>query len=104
MSRPIQILVAVVFVGLVIGIGEGIGKHGINPFTIAVVAIVLGTLNSVVKTLSKAGTSNVDTSATDKRLSDLESRMTDLQDIVISIDDRLLRADETTKQRTVSSD
>jgi hypothetical protein len=103
MSKPILILVAVVFVGLVAGLGEGIGRHGINPFTIAVVAIILGSLTSIVKTLSKTQVAEVP--ETDQRLSELEKRITDMQDIIISIDDRLQRLNSgTTKQTDATSD
>ena len=104
MSRHIQIVLAAVYIGMVIGVGHGIANQGINPLTIAVVAIVLGTFTGVVKSISKSG-ATLDTDNRDQRLAELEGRISDLQDIVLSIDDKLSRPrPETTKTTNVSSD
>lgn len=93
MYRPLQIALAIGFVGLIIAIANGIEQHGFHPGTIAFVAVVLGIYSGILKRVSRGDWSPKEsTTDTDRRLSALEARITDLQDIVISIDDKLSRA------------
>ena len=104
MNRAFQLAIAIVFVGMVVGIGNGIGRHGFSPFTIAIVAIVMGCFVSIVKTVSRRDDAD-DHPREDRRLAELETRITDLQDIVLSMDEKLQRlTDTTTKQTNTSSD
>ena len=106
-NRPFQIALAIGFVGLIIAIGTGIGKHEFHPGTIAFVAIVLGVYSGIFKRASRGDGSPKETPInTDRRLSEMETRLTDLQDIVISIDDKLGRMamNKTTQPPATPSD
>ncbi len=107
MNRPLQIALAIGFVGLIIAIANGVEQHGFHAGTIVFAAVVLGIYSGILKRVSRGdGSPKETTTDTDRRLSALEARITDLQDIVISIDDRLSRAgtDRTTQSPVASSD
>lgn len=100
MNRILYLAVAAIFLGMAFGIAAAFARHGFHVLSIPIVAIVLGSLNSIVKSWNKASSSG-EPDQTNERLTELDRRVTDLQDIVISIDDKLQNMSET---RTTRSD